>query len=417
MSHAGSSPTTLWRHRDFLKLWIGQTISVFGSQFTGLALPLIAALTLNASPAEMGILLAADTAPFLLVGLFAGVWVDRLRRRPILIVGDVGRALLLLTIPLTAFAGRLSMPQLYVVGFLYGVLTVFFDVAYQAYLPALVERGHLVEGNSKLEASRSTAQVAGPGVAGLLIQALSAPFAIVLDALSFFISALFLGMIRRSEGEPVVTRAPMLAEVREGLKSVFDNRLLRAIAGTTATSNFFGSAIGALYILFATQELGLAPAAIGLVFSVGNIGALAGGVLAGTLARRLGLGRVIVGAAFLGALGNVPVVFATRDLALPVLAVGWVLVAMASPIYNINQVSLRQAITPLSLQGRMNATMRFVVWGTLPLGGLVGGFIGGAIGLRSAIALAAAGGLTAFLWVLRSPVRTLTRIPDSATTE
>jgi len=411
-----ATPTTptLWRHRDFLRLWTAQTISVFGSQFTNLALPLIAAVSLRASPAQMGILTAAETAPFLLIGLFAGVWVDRLRRRPILITGDIGRALVLGVIPLTALTGVLRIPHLYVIGFCYGVLTVFFDVAYQAYLPALVSRAHLVEGNSKLEASRSTAQVAGPGIAGVVIQAISAPLVILFDALSFLFSALFIGLIRSREDRPDAVRAPMLAEVREGLGVVFGNQMLRSIAGCTATSNFFHAAIGALFILFAIRELKLTPATIGIVFSVGNVGALAGALSASMLARRFGVGRVIVAAPLLAGIGTLPVVFATVGFALPPLVFGAFLGAMANPIYNINQVSLRQAIVPLRLQGRMNATMRFVVWGTIPLGGLAGGVLGQFLGLRPAIAIGAAGSLLAFLWVLRSPVRALSRIPEPA---
>ncbi|MBI4493673.1 MAG: MFS transporter [Chloroflexi bacterium] len=414
-SDALPSPASLWRRPDFLKLWAAETISVFGSQFTLLALPLIAAVALQASAAEMGILVAAERAPFLLIGLFAGVWVDRHRRRPILIGGDLGRALLLATIPLAALGGVLGMPQLYVVGFLGGVLTVFFDVAYQSYLPALVARTQLIEGNSKLEVSRSAAQISGPGIAGVVIQTISAPLAIALDALSFLLSGLLLGLIRCQEAPLArAARAPMLAEVREGLAVVFGNPLLRSIAGCTATLNFFGSAIEALYILFAVRELGLTPAAIGLIFGLGSVGYLVGAVLAGQLAARLGLGRTIIGASLVCSLGEVPIAFAAPAFALPLLASSWLLTSLATPVYNINQVSLRQAITPLRLQGRMNATMRFVVWGTMPLGGLAGGALGTLLDLRPTIALAAAGGVLAFLWVLLSPLRKLERIPSAA---
>src|SRR3989454_1712155 len=273
-------PAALWRHSDFMKLWLAQTISVFGDQFTGLAIPLIAALMLQATPGQMGVLTAVERAPFLLIGLFAGVWVDRLPRRPILVAGDFGRAAVLLTIPLAALLGGLGMPHLYAVGVLVGVFTVFFDVAYQAFLPALVGRQQLVEGNSKLEATRSLANLAGPSVAGVVIQALSAPIAIILDALSFVISG---GLISRIRGrEPVAggARAAVTAEVREGLRVVFGNRLLRSIAGCTGTSNFFGSALFALYILFMTRSLGLTPAKIGAIFSLGNVAGLLGALSA-----------------------------------------------------------------------------------------------------------------------------------------
>lgn len=407
--------TPLWRHTDFMRLWTAQTISVFGDQFTGLAIPLIAALTLRATPGQMGILTAVERAPFLLIGLFAGVWVDRLPRRPILITGDLGRAAVLLTIPFAALTAGLSMPHLYAVGLLVGILTVFFDVAYQAYLPALVNRRQLVEGNSKLEATRSLGNLAGPGIAGVVIQLISAPLAIVLDAVSFVVSGGLIGLIKGRE--PVVARSgrgAMLAEVREGLGVVLGNRLLRSIAGCTGTSNFFTSALFTLYILFVTRDLGLNAAQIGVIFSLGNVSGLLGALSAARVAARFGVGRTIVGAAFLGGLGLIPVALATRENAFVLLVLAGLLGSFAGPAYNINQVSLRQAITPHRLQGRMNATMRFLVWGTMPLGGLLGGALGEALGLRVAIAVSAAGGLLAFLWVAFSPVRGLRAIPEPA---
>lgn len=412
---AAAARESLWRHRDFLKLWTAQTISVFGDNFTGLALPIIAAISLQATPGQMGILTAVERAPFLVLGLVAGVWVDRLRRRPMLIAGDVGRALILLSIPLAAVGGRLGMPQLYVVGLIVGTFTVFFDVAYQAYLPSLVDRRQLVEGNSKLEATRSLAHLAGPGVAGAVIQIATAPVAIVLDAISFVTSALLIGFIRRPEPAPdSLGRRSMLAEVREGLGVVFGSPYLRSIAGTTGTSNLFSSALFTLYILFVVRELGLTPAAIGLIFSIGNIAGLAGALTAGRLAGRFGMGRVIIATAALGGVGMLPIALATRETAYPLLILAGLLTSFAVPVYNINQVSLRQAITPLRLQGRMNATMRFLVWGTIPLGGLLGGALGEVFGLRSAIAISAAAGVLAFLWVLFSPVRGLQTIPEHA---
>lgn len=411
-----SESTPLLRHANFLRLWTAQTISVFGDQFTFLAVPIIAVLMLEASPGQMGVLTAVGRAPFLLIGLFAGVWVDRLPRRPILIVGDIGRALLLATIPLAAFAGVLRMPQLYAVAFFAGILTVFFDVAYQAYLPSLVNRSQLVEGNSKLEASRSVAQLAGPGIAGILIQALSAPLTIVVDALSFLFSALFLGQIKQKEEPPKAIRAPLLAEVREGLAVVFGNRLLRSIAGCTGTFNLFSSMLDALFILFATRELGLTPVAIGAIFSVGSVAGLLGALVAGRLARWFGIGPMIVSASFLTGLSQLPIVFATPAQAFILLSSAFFAGRFGNPIYNINQVSLRQAIVSQRLQGRMNATMRFLVWGTLPIGGLVGGILGELLGLRMAIGISVVGSFAAFLWVLFSPVRTLRRIPEPEAT-
>src|SRR5574337_1386125 len=393
-----STGRPVWEHGDFMKLWTAQTISVFGDRFSELAIPLIAVLTLGATPGQMGILSAVTRAPFLLIGLFAGVWVDRLSRRPILITGDLGRAAVLLSIPLAAGLGSLSMLHLYAVGVLVGILTVFFDVAYQAYLPALVHRGQLVEGNSKLEATRSLAGLAGPSIAGIVIQILSAPLAIVLDAISFIASGGLISLIRRREGSaerPI--RGPVLAEVREGLSVVLGNSFLRSIAGCTGTTNFFSSALFALYILFATRELKLGPAQIGVIFSIGGVTGLIGSLTAGRVANRLGVGRTIVGASLLFGLGLVPVAAASPGTAW-LLIPSTMLVSFANPIYNINQVSLRQAITPHRLQGRMNATMRFLVWGTMPLGGILGGVLGTSLGLRAGIGVAAAGGLLAFLW-------------------
>ena len=411
---ASPPPTSLLRHADFLKLWTGQAISVFGSQFTQLALPIIAVLGLKASAAQMGILSAVQTAPFLLLGLFAGVWVDRLPRRPILIAGDLGRALLLMVIALAAFGKILGMPHLYVAGFLVGVLTVFFDVAYQAYLPALVGREHLIEGNSKLEASRSMAQLSGPGIAGVLIQALSAPWAIFVDALSFLCSALFLGRIRTQEERPRAERAPLLREVQEGIAVVLDNRILRSIAACTGTWNFFAAVWSALYILFATRELGLSPAAIGVIASLGNAAGLIASLTAGALASRVGIGPIIVWAAFLSGFSAIPIVLAAPSSAFMLLTLAGVIMRCGGQIYNINQVSLRQAIIAQRLQGRMNATMRFLVWGTMPLGGLAGGLLGEALGLRAAIGVGAAGSALAFLWIWLSPLRSLSRIPTPA---
>lgn len=413
--------TGLWRHPDFMKLWAGQTVSQFGSQITLLALPLAAILSLGASPFEVGVLAAVERAPFLLVGLFAGVWVDRLRRRPILIGADVGRALLLASIPVAAMLDVLTIVQLYVVGFLVGVLTVGFDVAYQSYLPALVKRSQLVEGNSKLEISNSVAYITGPGIGGALVQVLTAPVAIVFDACSFLVSALFLRSIRAAEPAPVSRQAGaapqggVWREIGEGLGVVLRNPLLRSIAGCTGTSNLFSNMLFAVYVLYATRDLGLEPAAIGLIFAMAGPGALIGSFLAAPVARRFGLGPAIVGSALLFGPPAllIPLVSGSPAVTLPLLIAAEFLIGLMSPIYNINQVSLRQAIVPDRLQGRMNATMRFLVWGTMPIGSLIGGVLGGYIGLRPTILIAAVGMAISALWVVFSPVRQLREAPPS----
>jgi hypothetical protein len=286
-------------------------------------------------------------------------------------------------------------------------------VAFRSYLPGLIERRQLVEGNGKLELSGSLTAVAGPSLAGVIIQAVTAPVAIILDAFSYLASALCVLLIRRQEEAPQMSGAPMIAQVREGLGIVFRNPLLRAFAGCMATSNLTSSVFFALYILFGTRELGLNAAQLGLVYGIGASGALFGALLGPRAAVRLGIGRAIVFGAILGSLEVVPAVFATPRLAVPLLLLSSLLGNFGWVFYRVNETSLRQAVTPMALQGRMNATMGFIVAGMLPLGALAGGALGQALGLRDAIALAALGSLLSFLWVLFSPVRHVAQLPEA----
>jgi MFS family permease len=410
-----ASTPTLWRHRDFMLLWIGQSVSIFGNQFTGLALPIIAVVSLQATESQMGILGAAGTAAFPLIGLFVGVWVDRHRRRPILIGGDLGRGVVVAAIAILAFAGLLEITHLYVLGFLTGVLTVFFDIAYQAYLPSLVEREQLVEGNSKLETTNSLSQVAGPSAAGVIIRTLGAAWAMVFDALSFVFSAAMMFGIRKEEpvADPAA-RKSMWAEAREGLSVVFGDRRLWSIAGCTATANLFGSAFFALYVLFAVRELGLDAVGLGAIFGLGSLGGLAGAVLAGRIAKRIGVGSTILLGIVAGGVPLAGVLFATPGSAFFILVAAQFATAFGVLLYNINQVSLRQGLVPVRLQGRLNATMRFLVWGTIPVGSLLGGLLGTILGLRPAMAIGVVGGSLAFLWILFSPVRAIRTMPPAA---
>ncbi|MEJ7751962.1 MAG: MFS transporter [Candidatus Limnocylindrales bacterium] len=408
----------LIRHPDFLKLWTAETISQFGTQVSLLALPLIAATILDVPPFEFALLATLEFLPFILLSLPAGVWVDRLRRRPILIITDIGRAIALFSVPVAVFFDVLTIEQLYVVGFFIGCMTVFFDVAYQSYLPALVERDELIEGNSKLEISRSAAQIAGPGTAGVLIGLVTAPLAIVLDALSFLGSAFFLLIIRRSEPRPAprVTagggKGPgMRTEIAEGLRFVLGNRYLRTIAASTALFNLWGNVATSILLLYLVRELAFTPELLGIAFSLGAIGFLAGALIASRVAARFGVGRTIVGAAMLSGPAFLPIALAPADLALPFVAAGGFVGGMGGAIYNINQVSFRQAITPERMQGRMNATMRFIVWGTIPVGTITGGFLGGLIGLHETIWVGAIATLFAFVPVFLGPVRTILTMP------
>ncbi len=406
----------LWRHGDFLKLWSAESISQIGSQITGLALPLVAVLVLEASAFEVSALFVIEFLPFILFALPAGVWVDRLRRKPILVIADLGRAVLLGSIPLAYALDALHLGQLYVVGFLVGICTVFFDVSYQSYLPSLVAREQLVEGNSKLEISRSGAQLAGPGAAGGLIGAIGAPAAILLDAISFLASAIFLFGIRkpevlpeREEGAP---RPSMLREAREGLGYVLGNRYLRAISICTGSSNLFWSLGGSILIVYAVRELEMSPALIGLVFSVSNVGPLLAAVTANRLSARLGVGRTILWTAVLFSASAVFYPAAPQSIAAPFFIAGGILAGYGSVAYNITQVSFRQAICPERMQGRMNAVIRFLVWGTMPVGALTGGALGTWLGLRTALWIGAIGALFTFLPILLSPVRSIETMPE-----
>jgi MFS family permease len=409
-------PTGLSRHPDFLKFWAGQTISLFGSNITYLALPLTAILLLDATPGQMGILTALEFAPFLLFGLLAGAWVDRLPRRPILIATNVGSALLVASIPIAALAGVLRIEQLYVVGFLTGTCKVLFDVAYMPFLTFLVGREHLVEGNSKMETTSSIAQITGPGLAGALIEALTAPVAIAADALSFLVSALMLGTIRAEEPVPPPRdkSRSILGDIKEGLAIVARNPFLRAIAGAACTSNIFDGILSAVYLLYITEELGVASVWIGIIFGVGSVGGLLASLLGQRAVRRFGLGTVIIAGMVLGGVsllllplaGTLPL----GGVVILLLVLQW-LRGFGIITYNINAISLRQGITPDALQGRVNATGRVIAFSSLPVGALIGGALGGQIGLGPTVVIAAAGSLLSVLWLFFSPIRFLREQP------
>jgi len=409
--------TGLWRNADFMRLWIGQTISELGSRITRDGIPLAAVLVLGASPAQMGLLTAVGSAPVLLLGLVAGAWVDRLRRRPIMIAADLGRAALLFTIPLAAWFHRLGMPQLYLVIALSGILTIFFEIAYHSYFPSLVTREYIVEGNSKLAVSDSVAEVLGPGLAGFLIQLLSAPIAIFFDAISFLLSAFSLVLIQKNElptGNKKSERS-IGREIAEGLRLVFSNPLLRAFALSTGTRNFFGYFIGTLYALFAIRILGMGPAVLGLTIAMGGVGNLAGAFLVGPIVRRFGLGPALFGSLILGSLAVFLIPLAAGPVWMPVifLVAAQFFGDALHTIYEVNEISLRQAITPDRLLGRMNASMQFMLAGLAPLGAIAGGLLAENLGIRSTLFIAATGILLSTLWVFFSPIPRLRELPTA----
>ena len=411
----------LWRNRDFLLVWSGQGVSEVGSQVTTIALPLIAIDALKVGTFAVGVLTACTTAAFLVAGLPAGAIVDRLRKRRVMVLADIGRVLVLGSIPVAWWAGVLGIAQLYACALLAGLLTVFFDVSYQSYLPELVGAGELVDANGKLQATVSTAQLGGPAIGGALVGALGAAGAVAADAASFVVSVLTLAGVRRPDVRPAPPeggRASLRADIAEGLRYVAGEARIRMVAGCTATSNFFSTLSEAVLLVFLRRSMHLSPSVIGLLFAVGAAGGLAGAFAAAPLARRLGVGRAILTGTVLFALGGICFPLATRADVIVLVVIGQALVSFGAVAYNVNQVSVRQTICPPALLGRMNASVRTLVWGVMPLGALVGGTIGSDLGLRPALWVAAAGGLAAPIWILAAPgVRAMTTMPSAEPAE
>lgn len=402
-------PDGLWQHKEFMRLWAGQSISEFGSWLG--AMGLLAILVLDATPAQMGILETLKAAPALLVGLFAGVWVDRQRRRPLLIGADVGRAALLGAIAVMALVGLAQMIHLYVAALLVGSLTVLFNLAYHSYVPGLVRREQLVEANSKLGATSSLAEIASPGLGGLLVQLISAPMTLILDVASFLASAFFVASIREPEAEPEPDdeSGGMWSQIKTGLQVVIGHPLLRATAGASATRSFFGGFFAALYSLFVLRELGLSPAALGLLIGAGGVGSFFGALLVGRFNRRLGWGNGLIAASLISSLMAllIPLASGPPLLAAAILLAGQLIGDAFLTVYFIGERSLRQSVTPGRLLGRINASFEFLVGGVGTAGILVGGLTGQVLGLRPATAAAAVGMILAFLWLYLSPLRGL----------
>jgi MFS family permease len=369
----------------------------------------VAILVLGASPFQVGLLAALENLAFPVLGLVAGVYADRLRRRPIMIACDVGRLLALGSVPIAFAFNVLAMPQLYVVALLTGVGTVFFDVAYQSYLPALIPRADLVEGNTKLQVTGSVAQMAGPAVAGLLIQLVGPARAVAADAVSFLVSVGSLLWIRRTEPSPKPMaesgRSGFFSEMSEGIRFVLGNSTIWKIAGSTSTSNLGSSLFFSVYLIFAYRVLHLSPGTIGLIFGAGAVGGLLGALSGSWIARRIGLGRTLFVTIVSGGLATILVPLAQFGFAIPLLLTATVIASFMNPVYNINQVSLRQAITPDRVQGRMNATVRTIIWGTMPIGALIGGVLGNTIGLVPAMYVGIAIWALAGFWILLGPIR------------
>lgn len=407
----------LWRNPDFMRLWMSDTIAVFGSQITILALPLTAALLLHATPSEMGVLVAMEMLPFGLFSLFAGVWIDRNRRLPLLKFCAVSRGLLLLAIPGAAWSGVLSMPLLYVIGFLLTSHAVFSDVAYQTLVAKLVKREDLVEANAKFGLSESGANIVGPSIAGALVQWLTAPFAIVLDGLSFFVSGYLLRFVRTRESrpEPRPAHVTVWHEIREGLHLVWRSPVLRWTGMLLAAWQFFNHMFVALFVLFAVREVGLNPGTVGLVFSAGGVGFLIGSLAVARLTGRAGLGPVMLAGMFATTLGWGMVALARGSDGTGAAEIGAALLCegTGAGLFFLTYISLRQAITPAPMLGRVISTMRWVAIAGTPLGALLGGTLGEVIGLRHTIALIGVAGLALSVAAyLYSPLRAMRELPE-----
>ncbi|HEY0470945.1 MAG TPA: MFS transporter [Kribbella sp.] len=405
------------RHPDFRRLWIADLLSQLGSRLSMIAVPLLAVLTLNSSTLQVSLLRTSETAAWLLVGLLAGAWVDRIRCLPVLVFADLGRAVLFGSIPVAAWFGVLTLTQLYVVLALAGILTVLFDVAHSSYPPRLLAPDQLLPGNAKLAANHSVAAVVGAGAGGFLVQWLTAAATLGLDALSYVWSALWLRSISTPEPRPVPAERPHLRrEIGEGLHYVFRHPLLRPIALNTTTTMLFQSATGAVMVVFLVREIHLSPSTIGLLSMTGLLGALVASALTERLSKWIGDARALL----LSSIG-IGVAFVIQALTGPGWRLVWYVLAMLLSalciiVCYVLQVSIRQRVCPPSLQGRVSATMSFVSWGAAPIGSLLGGVLATAFGLRFTLWLDGIAVLLGSAWLVFSPFRTLRTVEDQELT-
>jgi MFS family permease len=407
----------LWRNAAFVRVWGAATISIFGSLVTRMALPLAAILVLGSGAIEVAVLRSLELGATLLVGLVAGAWVDRLRRRPVLIWADLGRAGLLASIPVAFALGVLTYWQLLVVAALAAILTTFFDSADNAYLPTIVEREHLVDANSALAASGSTSEFLAFGISGFLVELLTAPIAIALDAISFVASALLLGSIRHREEPPPLKadREPVLDEIREGLRLVIHDPVLRAFAGAQMALHALWGIFGATWFLFVLDELELGPAILGIVAGVGGVSSFVGAVVAARATRRWGIGPVAIAAMLLAAVGNAFMPLAPAGL--PIIAVGCLLLQQlvadpAATVYDITEATVRQTLVRDRALGRVSSTFHVAATLSQLTATLAAGLLAEVIGLRATAWLAPLGGLVGALIIWASPVRSLLVLPE-----
>ena len=403
---------SLWRDRDFLKLWAGQTISEVGSRITREGVPITAVMMLHASPVDMGLLTALGGIATLLVAPLAGVIADRYRLRPILIAADLGRALVIAMIPIAAANGFLRLWTLYVVIAAAGVLSVLFDVGYQSLTPTLVDKSRILEANSKLAMSASTAEAIGPALSGSLIQLLTAPIAMALDAASFLVSAGSLVMIRKPETvKPAVEHWPSFRELTAGFRFVFAHPILRPLAQRAATTSFFWGFFAALYVLYAIDYLKFSPFILGIVVTLGGVSSLIGSSVIPWVGRRLQPGTTLIAAALLQGLASLFIPFAPGPGLVAILCMGasQLLGDVSFPVYAVQELTIRQTLAPENMLGRVNAAMQLLFRGILPVGALAGGTLAQYVGVKPTLFVCSLGILLSNLWLVFSPVRTLKR--------
>ncbi len=412
-SEPSPRPPSLVHHPDFRRLWIGDTASQLGVALGGLAVPYLAVTVLSATEFQMGLLGTLTGLGFLIIGLPAGALIDRRRKRTVMILADLGRALLLLSLPAAWWFGILTFAQVLVVATVAGMLTVFFDVSYQSYLPFLVPRDQVVEGNSKLQASQSVSQAAGPGLGGLLIKLIGPAQVIVINAAGYLASAFALLRIRHRETPPpAADRRPLVTEISEGLKFVVKHPLLRRLIACTGISNLANSAVAALVVLYMVDHLGLSALTIGILESIAAVGGLAGALVTTRLARAIGEGPTIIVTAIAFEVFAFATPLASVLPAVPTLIVGQMLLTAAVVAYNISTVSFRQRLCPPELLGRMNASARFLVWGTMPIGAFIGGVVATHIGIVPTMWIACGVGCLALIPVLYRPLWRMRTLPS-----
>jgi MFS family permease len=402
----------LWHDRGFLRLWAAQSVSQLGTQISVLALPLVALFVLNASALGVALLRAFAVLPFVAFSLPAGVWIDRMRRRPLMIAADAGRAIAMGSIPVAYWLGHLSLTQLYVVAAVSGTLSVVFDVSYLSFLPGLVSREHLGDANAKLLGSQSAAGLIGPSIGGALVGAVGAAVAVLADAVSFAVSAVFVLAIRGREPVPELSGARRRDELVEGLRYVFSQPYLRVLTVWTSVWNLFNSAFFALMIVYFVRVLHWGPTKIGLLTGLSTSGFLLGAFVNRRVVARLGIGRLIAYSGILSSVSLFGIPGAPLSHPAPVIVVTSIVGTLLGFFANVNQLTFRQSITPPRLLGRMNSVVRFMYWGTIPLGSALGGLLAGPLGLRATMLAACAGSVVACIPIATSKIRTLHEAPE-----